>query len=223
MVQAAKVSAIRSVKAEYKPRQISSKALSEASSYPEWRAIALELDRRSGADRWKQRDSTARYDYRAIRARLNEISKLMQAGDPHALLFNLNEGIHGNMGGMGSSKLYNKALYGTKDLVFDYTTALAQALRQIAATPNNEINHAHKLEFFRRASVCFGRTALMLSGAGSLGPFHIGVVKALHERDLLPDVLSGASAGSMIAALVGTHADDDLDKMLHQGDIVAGK
>lgn len=222
MAQAANVSSIRAPKARSKPPVISSKALAEASSYPEWRAIAQGLDQRSGADRWKQRDATARYDYRTIRARLDEINKLMEKGDPQALLFNLNEGIHGNMGGMGSSKLYNKALYGTKDLVFDYTTALAQALQQIADTSAGEISLANKLEFFRRASVCFGRTALMLSGAGSLGPFHIGVVKALHERNLLPDVISGASAGSMVAAMVGTHSNDDLQKMLHEGDIVNG-
>ncbi len=222
MAQAANVSSIHAPQARSKPPVISSKALAEASSYPEWRAIAQGLDQRSGADRWKQRDATARYDYRTIRARLDEINKLMQLGDPQALLFYLNEGIHGNMGGMGSSKLYTKALYGTKDLVFDYTTAVAQALRQIAATPASEVSLAHKLEFFRRASVCFGRTALMLSGAGSLGPFHIGVVKALHERNLLPDVISGASAGSMVAAMVGTHGNDDLQKMLHEGDIVNG-
>ena len=70
------------------------------------------------------------------------------------------------------------------------------AAEQIAAAADDEIAMAEKLEFFRRASHCFGRTALMLSGAGALGPFHVGVIKALVEEDLLPNVISGSSAGA---------------------------
>jgi NTE family protein len=67
-----------------------------------------------------------------------------------------------------------------------------------------------KLEFFRRASHCFGRSALMLSGGGALGPFHLGVLKALLEQGLLPNIISGASAGSMMAAIIGTRTSDRL-------------
>jgi len=38
----------------------------------------------------------------------------------------------------------------------------------------------------------------------------MGVVKALWERDLLPQVVAGSSAGSLIAALLGTHTDEEL-------------
>jgi predicted acylesterase/phospholipase RssA len=77
----------------------------------------------------------------------------------------------------------------------------------MAAVDDDVIPLAEKLEFFRRASHCFGRTALMLSGAGALGPFHVGVIKALLEQDLLPNVISGSSAGSLVAAIVGTRDD----------------
>jgi TAG lipase/steryl ester hydrolase/phospholipase A2/LPA acyltransferase len=50
----------------------------------------------------------------------------------------------------------------------------------------------------------------MFSGAGSLGHFHTGVVKALLEQDLLPNVISGSSAGSVTAAMLGTHSDEEL-------------
>ena len=46
------------------------------------------------------------------------------------------------------------------------------------------------LEFFRRASHCFGRSALMLSGGGVLGFYHLGVVKTLLDQGLLPRVIS---------------------------------
>src|SRR4030095_11041345 len=71
------------------------------------------------------------------------------------------------------------------------------------------------LELFRRASLCFGRSALMLSGAGALGPFHLGVTKALLEQDLLPDVISGSRAGSFVAAVIGTHDEATLRAATH--------
>jgi TAG lipase/steryl ester hydrolase/phospholipase A2/LPA acyltransferase len=55
-----------------------------------------------------------------------------------------------------------------------------------------------------------GRTALLLSGGGNLSFFHLGVIRVLLEAGLLPRVLSGASAGSLIAAIVGTRSEEDL-------------
>jgi len=45
---------------------------------------------------------------------------------------------------------------------------------------------------------------LCLSGGATLGLYHLGVIKALFERDLLPRVISGSSVGSIIASLVAT-------------------
>jgi predicted acylesterase/phospholipase RssA len=50
----------------------------------------------------------------------------------------------------------------------------------------------------------------MLSGGAGLGFFHCGVIKSLVEHDLLPKVISGASAGAIIAALVGTRNNQEL-------------
>ncbi|GAB0495262.1 hypothetical protein MMPV_006561 [Pyropia vietnamensis] len=62
----------------------------------------------------------------------------------------------------------------------------------------NELRHAH------------GRTALMLSGGASMGLHHLGVAKALLEANLLPRVLSGASAGAIIASILGAFTDAEL-------------
>jgi NTE family protein len=42
---------------------------------------------------------------------------------------------------------------------------------------------------------------LVLSGGGVKGVAHVGVLKALLERDIFPDIVSGASAGAVIGAL----------------------
>ena len=44
----------------------------------------------------------------------------------------------------------------------------------------------------------------MLSGGASMAVYHIGVIKALYEQDLLPWIISGSSAGSIMAALICT-------------------
>ncbi|MCB1682984.1 MAG: DUF3336 domain-containing protein [Pseudomonadales bacterium] len=179
--------------------------LVNAHSYDEWKRAAQQYDEQTGAAKWRTIERSRLYDFEVIRRRLGEVRAARTSGDPHRLLFYLNEGIHGNMGGMGNPALYGRARFGTKDLIRDYIGELTGALQDVAVVPDSVIPFRDRLEFFRRASRCFGRSALMLSGAGALGPFHIGVVKALLEQDLLPDVISGASAGSFIAAIVGCH------------------
>ncbi len=49
----------------------------------------------------------------------------------------------------------------------------------------------------------------MLSGGGSLGYFHLGVLRVLIEQKLCPVVISGASAGEFVAAVVGSRSDEE--------------
>ncbi len=195
---------------ETRPRTLRAPRMADARTYEEWKAAALAHDETSGGARWRRVDESRRYDYKVIRRRLNELRAVKASGDPHQVLFYLNEGIHGNMGNIGSSSLYRKVKFGTKDLVTSYINELAGALDQVAAVDDSVISRLEKLEFFRRASHCFGRSALMLSGGGALGPFHLGVIKALLEQGLLPNVISGASAGSLMAAIIGTRTNADL-------------
>ncbi len=76
------------------------------------------------------------------------------------------------------------------------------------------ISLAEKQDFFLRASHCNGRTALMLSGGAVLGFFHAGVLKALFDQGLLPEIISGSSAGSILAATACTHVDEELRERL---------
>lgn len=42
---------------------------------------------------------------------------------------------------------------------------------------------------------------LALSGGGAKGIAHLGIIKALEEHDLRPEIMSGVSAGAIVAAL----------------------
>mmetsp|Transcript_12893 Transcript_12893/g.19267 ORF Transcript_12893/g.19267 Transcript_12893/m.19267 type:complete len:919 (+) Transcript_12893:140-2896(+) len=64
--------------------------------------------------------------------------------------------------------------------------------------------------FLKRARASYGRTALCLSGGAMMGCYHFGSVKALLEVGLLPHIISGTSAGSVIGAMVCTRTDEEL-------------
>ncbi|MFT6432172.1 MAG: putative acylesterase/phospholipase RssA [Candidatus Azotimanducaceae bacterium] len=188
--------------------------LSRAKSYEEWQALAMAHDEATGMDKWKLEPTSTKYDYANIQYRLDELRKLRANHDDVGLLFSLNEGIHGNQGGIGNDALYEKAKFGTKKLITDYVDEVVDALRHIESLPeSDELNHEDKIDFFHRARLCFGRSALMMSGAGSLGHFHHGVGKVLIEHDMLPDVISGSSAGSIFASLLGTHTTEELTEL----------
>jgi TAG lipase/steryl ester hydrolase/phospholipase A2/LPA acyltransferase len=176
-----------------------------ARSYDEWRTAAKAYDRARGLDAWRQEDRTRRYDHGLIRQRLDQIRALRADGDDHGLLYLLNEGIHGNFGGMGRAGLYEKTTFGTKVLVEEYVEATVEALEHLAEPSTSSIPEAEKYDFFLRASRCFGRSALMLSGSGTLFFFHIGVLRALVQEGLLPRVISGSSGGALVASVLGTH------------------
>ena len=194
--------------------------LRKAGDYDTWRALAEEHDQHSGKAKWRGKPDSTLFDYNNIQYRLDELRQLRLNNDDVGLLFALNEGIHGNQGGMGNPKLYAKSMIGTKHLIEDYIKEVVDALKHLHSLPVSEqITQKDKEDFFHRAHLCFGRSALMLSGAGSLGHFHHGVVKTLFEHDLLPKVISGSSAGSIFAAVLGTHTDDELAVLLPNIDL----
>ncbi|MCX2976100.1 DUF3336 domain-containing protein [Candidatus Marimicrobium litorale] len=194
--------------------------MDRASTYEQWSSAAREHDELSGQARWRQVDQTSQYDYAQIRLRLDKLRSLRSRHDYQGLMFTLNEGIHGNMGGMGRHSLYTRAKFGTKYLIEQYIAEVEDSLRFIAELDSEEISEQEKLDFFYRANICFGRSALMLSGGGVLGFYHLGVVKTLLDEGLLPRVISGSSAGSIVAGALGTHTDPELEKFYDPANIL---
>ena len=197
-----------------KPLQEIKEQMANAASYSEWAELARRHDELSGMTRWKSREHSNEYDSSEVSLRLQRLRQLLGNQDIHGLLFTLNEGIHGNMGGMGNPVLYNRAKFGTKDLINDYIDALAEAITRVI-NDDHKIAIEEKLDFLHRASHCFGRSALMLSGAGNFGHFHVGVAKTLLDNNLLPNVISGSSAGALIAGCLGTNDEASVHKLLN--------
>jgi predicted acylesterase/phospholipase RssA len=183
--------------------------MAQADNYAHWLELAEDHDYHTGADLWRHKDESRLYDYASIDKRLKNLRRLRKKGDDPGLLFALNEGIHGNMAGMGQAKLYQRARCGTKILIENYISEICDALEYLSPRNFAGIPWSDRVEFFQRASHCYGRSALMLSGGGTLGYFHFGVLKSLIEQQLCPVVISGASAGAFVASIVGTRTDEE--------------
>jgi len=185
--------------------------LAQATSYAEWVQAAQAFDAATGRERWKRRRRSGLYDHALIGEKLDRLRALLRQGDSHGLMFEIEEGVHGNLGGMGKPILHNKAQFGTKQLITDYVAAVADTLTHLETVDERVIPAATKRDLFQRASHCYGRTALMMSSGGTLMFFHFGVAKSLFEQGVLPNVISGSSAGAIVASVLGTHTDAELE------------
>jgi TAG lipase / steryl ester hydrolase / phospholipase A2 / LPA acyltransferase len=188
-------------------------AMAQARDYQTWFEAAQELDRWEGMETWREDEVSPDYDYELIRDRLQTLRKYRNRDEVLKLVHYLRQGMHWNLGNISNPELYHHSRVGTKYLVQDYLDTLASTLNYLCDTDFPELPTEEKNKFFQDVALSFGRSALVLSGGATMGFFHIGVIKALREQGLLPRVISGSSAGAMVAAGLGTVKDDELDKV----------
>ena len=97
-------------------------------------------------------------------------------------------------------ELYKVCKNGTKLNIELFQNELIESIKFLYYYDGNKMSQKDKLEFFRKLRQTYGGHALCLSGGAGLGKFHYGVIKALWECDLLPQIICGTSVGSAIAA-----------------------
>lgn len=186
-----------------------------ANTQDEWMVLAEQIDNIQGNDVWRSETTCPLYEADRISSRIDEFMHLMRRGDVFELMFTLRGGITRNRFGLLHEGLFSKAIAGTKVLVETYHNIVCASLDYVChVVPLNEdpIPTEAKLAFFNETRHSYGRTALMLSGGAALGFYHVGVVKALMDNGLLPRVMSGASAGSIVCAMVGTRTDEECQR-----------
>ncbi|KAF2857162.1 patatin-domain-containing protein [Piedraia hortae CBS 480.64] len=186
--------------------------LAAATTAAEWQAAAEELDELDGAGEWKEEDESDEYDVELVQARLYRLEESRRKGDFADLMLQIRSGLTRNLGGMGHVGLYRHSRTGTKRLIERYIDAVVAAIEAVAASPT--LDPLPLFEEMKLARQSFGRSALLLSGGGTLGLNHVGVVKTLAEARLLPRIISGASAGSIVCAVLCTSTDDEMDNVL---------
>lgn len=129
-----------------------------------------------------------------------------------------------NLGNISAPKLYNRSFSGTKYLIEEYIAQIGETVEDISTLPTslssglysngNTLTNQMKLDFIHDTRQAFGRSTLVLQGGAIFGLCHLGVVKALFLRGLLPRIITGTATGALIAALVAIHTEEELPGVL---------
>lgn len=200
------------------------KVLKNVQSYKEWKETVVEVDKLTCMDLWRQNFISKHYDYILIndRTKLLRLARLQE--DPQVIMSLLRSGLIRNFGGLAQKRLYTKSYLGTKFLIEDYITEVLNCLNYLNEsinTPTDKRNNEYimnskqlKLDFFHDARQSFGSTALILQGGSLFGLCHLGVVKGLYFKGLLPRVIGGSAVGAAVASLVCTLTDSELIPIL---------
>jgi len=186
--------------------------LQAAESYDEWKKAALELDELLGFEQWKRNSSNAYYDSTSVRRVVASLERSRISNDAEALKGVLEVCLRANFAGIESTRLYSQTHLGTKTLIESYVDEVEKSLIYLRET--SHISPQEKTIFFRRVAKSLGTTALCLSGGATFGYYHFGVLRALLDAGLLPTVITGTSAGALVAAFLCTHTDFELDHLL---------
>ena len=187
----------------------------------EWETAAKELDYLEGNDEWKL-DPTSTGDFHPefIETKLKELDAARESCDVGVMLYLLRTALSRDLGGMGNIDLYRHSYIGTKKLIERYVDSAIKTIealveKSVYALPP-DIESKDLLEGMLCARQSFGRSALLLSGGATFGMSHIGVLKALYESKLLPRIISGASAGSIVCSVLCTRKDEEIPELIRE-------
>lgn len=205
------------------------KELKNVSSYSEWKKTATEIDKLTSMELWRQNFISKHYDYIIINDRLKLLKQARLDGDSQLIMSLFRSGLIRNFGGILQKKLYIKSYMGTKYKIEEYISEVLKCLNFLneTITDSSKSNQQFprrkefvmnskqlKLDFFHDARQSFGCTALLLQGGSLFGLCHLGVVKALYFKGLLPRIIGGSAVGAAVASLVCTLTDQELIPIL---------
>ncbi|KAJ5400988.1 hypothetical protein N7465_011477 [Penicillium sp. CMV-2018d] len=201
--------------------------LSAQKNYPDWLKAAQALDVHLGTENWKKTDEYAYYDHLTVNKVVSQLKQLrknaeweMENGrvgssevpvieDLRALL---EACVKNNFAGVENPRIYSETYSGTKELVQEYIDEVHACIQVVL--DNKQVDKDEKYQLFKHLDTNFGRTALCLSGGATFAYYHFGVVRALLDNDVLPEIITGTSGGALVAGLVATRTDDELKQLL---------
>lgn len=194
--------------------------MEHATRYEEWLSAAREHDALSGAEAWCREHESPYYDAASVRSSIDRLRRAREESDGLTLGELLTEDLYRHLNDFWAPQLHQQALTGTKHLIERYLDESAACMRWLAKNEVEGLSRAQKRHRFETAHKVFGRSALLLSGGGTWGFHHLGVIKALFEHGLLPHIISGASTGAMVAAGVCARNDAELEAMYADTDTI---
>ncbi|CAK9057981.1 unnamed protein product [Durusdinium trenchii] len=186
--------------------------------YSSFQSIGEKLDKLEGKDKWKRDDNSPLFDSERLRERTKRYQEMMAAKDVDACMYALRGELLRKHFGICNPALFQVCNTGTKTMIENYVATVCEAMTWVGFSYNapgvlhdpdtKKADIQARLAFFNETKHGFGRSALLLSGGASVGMYHFGVVKALHLNGLLPRVMSGTSAGSIVCGMLGVRTDE---------------
>mmetsp|Transcript_12411 Transcript_12411/g.31507 ORF Transcript_12411/g.31507 Transcript_12411/m.31507 type:complete len:606 (-) Transcript_12411:222-2039(-) len=189
--------------------------LKRAETYFQWFEAACEMEEpvvRKKWCGWKQQD-WKQYDKVLLRDRLQALKEASQSNDIHFLKETLRGDLIRNLGHVASPEVFEKKLLPPKTIK-KYIKEVVKDLRQVIMHTGSDFSLREKIKYITEVYYSYGSTALLLSGGGSLGAFHMGVLRALIDQNCLPHIIAGSSGGSVIAAIAGSKTYEELKTFL---------
>ncbi|KAI9893674.1 MAG: hypothetical protein M1814_005889 [Vezdaea aestivalis] len=200
--------------------QIQLAHLNSATKQSEWHAASVELDILEENDVWKAESNSSYYHADLVASRLRELDEARINCDVKRMLFLVRTALMRNLGDMGNIRLYKHSRVGTKNLIEQYINSALETLNALLSNSAQRcppgLDSKEILDQVVSARQAFGRSALLLSGGATFGMSHIGVLKCLWEAKLLPRIISGASAGSIVCAIICTRSDHEIPPLLEK-------
>ena len=196
-----------------------------AKTAEEWLAAQREIDRRDHDDDERNLTDRDREFFEQLQQRKDTYAQLVHDKDEYGLMFHLRaELMRRQAGGAGYNRdgsTWLRKHAAARDRIQTYQAAVCNALRYIASgeAPGSS-RPAKRLAFINETRHAFGRTALLLSGGAAFGVKHLGVISALHRHGLLPRIICGTSAGSIVAATVCVKNEADLTNLIDDRDVI---
>lgn len=184
-----------------------------AVSYEQWLSACKELDELQNLNVWKQEKKSTLYDWELVEKNLMDLRHARESGDIKTLIYLIRTTWSRNVGNIGNENLYRHSHIGTKVLIEEYLHECQLALDMVTAEDNG-IEDKYVLGMLTQTRKNIGRTALVLSGGGCFGMFHIGVLASLLETESLPRIVSGSSAGAIVASILCVHNKTELVELI---------
>ncbi|CAE7027926.1 SDP1L [Symbiodinium sp. CCMP2592] len=195
----------------------------KCADYKTFQSLGEKLDKAEGKDKWKREDNSPLFDSQHLRERTKRYREMMARGDVDACMYALRGELLRKHFGICNPALFQVCNTGTKVVIEEYVATVCEAMAWVGFSYNSPSTRTdlqtkkdaihERLAFFNETKHGFGRSALLLSGGASVGMYHFGVVKALHLNGLLPRVMSGTSAGSIVCGMLGVRTDAELMEM----------
>jgi TAG lipase/steryl ester hydrolase/phospholipase A2/LPA acyltransferase len=183
-------------KKENEKKQTVLSQIQSAKTYTEWLSAQSEWEALSRIHQWSESsEDEPNYPYASVKAHQEQLETALKNKDTVSLISNLTEGLYRLLNEISEPELYTISALGSKHLTVKYFNTISKCIDYLCQDPT--LPHQAKINLLKTAKKNLGAPALMLSGGGTFGLYHMGVIKALHEHKLIPEIICGTSMGSI--------------------------